>query len=37
MNTTGHSYPKSIILQTVYFKLRFTLTYREVKELMKIM
>ncbi|MBP1225943.1 hypothetical protein JOD96_004550, partial [Flavobacterium sp. 1355] len=25
MNTTGHSYPKSIILQAVYFKLRFTL------------
>ena len=37
MNATGHSYPKSIIFQAVYFKLRFTLTYREVKELIKIM
>ncbi|WP_375034588.1 hypothetical protein [Flavobacterium sp. LAR06] len=36
MNTKGHCYPKSIILQAVYFKLRFTLSYRDVEELMKI-
>jgi putative transposase len=29
-------YPKSIILQAVYFKLRFTLSYRDVEELMSI-
>ena len=28
-----HRYPKSIILQAVYFKLRFTLSYRDVEEL----
>lgn len=31
-----HRYPKTIILQAVYFKLRFTLSYRDVEELMKI-
>lgn len=31
-----HRYPKFIILQAVYFKLRFTLSYRDVEELMKI-
>ena len=36
MNTKGHCYPKHIILQAVYFKLRFTLSYRDVEELMKI-
>ncbi|PWJ95556.1 putative transposase [Flavobacterium araucananum] len=36
MNTKGHCYPKYIILQAVYFKLRFTLSYREVEEIMKI-
>ena len=36
MNTKGHCYPKYIILQTVYFKLRFTLSYRDVVEIMKI-
>ncbi len=36
MNTKGHCYPKYIILQAVYFKLRFTLSYRDVEELMKI-
>jgi transposase-like protein len=25
-----HRYPKAIILQAVYFKLRFTLSYRDV-------
>jgi putative transposase len=29
-------YPKSIILQAVYFKLRFTLSYRDVEELLSI-
>ncbi|QSB28809.1 IS6 family transposase [Flavobacterium sp. CLA17] len=36
MNTKGHSYPKSIILQAVYFKLRFPLSYRDVEEIMKM-
>ncbi|MBB4804706.1 transposase-like protein [Flavobacterium nitrogenifigens] len=36
MNTKGHSYPKTIILQAVYFKLRFTLTYRDIEEIMKM-
>ena len=31
-----HRYPKVIILQAVYFKLRFTLSYRDVEELMSI-
>lgn len=36
MNTKGHCYPKSVILQAVYFKFRFTLSYRDVEEIMKI-
>ena len=31
-----HCFPKSIILQAVYFKLRFSLNYRDVEELMEI-
>jgi len=31
-----HHYPKAIILQAVYFKLRFTLSYRDVEELLSI-
>jgi putative transposase len=31
-----HRYPKIIILQAVYFKLRFTLSYRDIEELMLI-
>jgi putative transposase len=31
-----HRYPKFIILQAVYYKLRFTLSYRDVEELLKI-
>jgi putative transposase len=31
-----HLFPKSIILQAVYFKLRFTLSYRDVEELLQI-
>ena len=31
-----HRYPKTIILQAVYFKLRFTLSYRDVEELLSI-
>lgn len=37
MNTKGHCYPKSIILQTVRFKLRFVLSYRDVHEIVKIL
>jgi len=36
MNTKGHCYPKSIILQAVYFKLRLALSYRDVEGKMKI-
>lgn len=32
----GHSFPKSIIIQAVYFKFRFGLSYREIEELMEI-
>jgi len=31
-----HRYPKAIILQAVYFKFRFTLSYRDVEELLSI-
>ena len=31
-----HRYPKAIILQAVYFKLRFILSYRDVEELIQI-
>lgn len=31
-----HRYPRVIILQAVYFKLRFTLSYRDVEELLHI-
>lgn len=36
MNTKGHCYPKSIIHQAIYFKFRFTLSYRDVEEIMKM-
>lgn len=32
----GHCFPKSVILQAVYFKLRFGLSYRDVEELLSI-
>jgi len=31
-----HCFPKSIIIQAVYFKFRFSLSYREIEELMSI-
>ncbi len=30
-----HRYPKAIILHAVYFKLRFTLSYKDVEGLLK--
>lgn len=36
MNAKCHCYPRSIILQVVYFKLRFTLSYGDVEEIMKM-
>ena len=36
MNTKSHCYPKSVILQVIYFKLMFTLSYRDVEEIMKM-
>lgn len=35
MDTKGHCFPKSIIVQAVYFKLRFSLSYRDVEEIMR--
>ena len=32
----GHCFPKVIILQAVYYKLRFTLSYRDIEELLRI-
>ena len=32
----GHCFPRSIILQAVYFKLRFGLSYRDLEELLQI-
>jgi putative transposase len=32
----GHSFPKDVILQAIYFKLRFSLNYRDVEELLSI-
>ncbi len=32
----GHSFPRSIILQAVYFKFRLGLSYRDIEELMTI-
>ena len=32
----GHNFPKTIILQAVYFKFRFGLSYRDIEELMGI-
>jgi putative transposase len=32
----GHCFPKMVILQAVYFKLRFSLSYRDVEELLSI-
>ena len=31
-----HRFPKAIIIQAVYFKFRFALSYRDVEELLKI-
>ena len=36
MDTKGHCFPKSIIIQAVYFKLRFSLSYRDIEEIMRI-
>ena len=32
----GHRFPDIVMFQAVYFKLRFTLSYRDIEELMKI-
>ena len=36
MDTKGHCFPESIIIQAVYLKLRFSLSYRDVEEIMRI-
>ena len=36
MDTKGHYFPKSIIIQAVYLKIRFSLSYRDVEEIMRI-
>ena len=32
----GHSFPKAVILQAVYFKLRFSFSYRDIEEILRI-
>ena len=32
----GHCFPKVVILQAVYYKLRFSLIYRDIEELLSI-
>jgi putative transposase len=32
----GYCFPKEIILQALYFKLRFSLSYRDIEELLSI-
>lgn len=32
----GHCFPGAVILQAVYFRLRFSLGYRDVEELLSI-
>jgi len=32
----GHCFPKAIILQAIYSKLRFSLNYRDAEELLSI-
>ena len=32
----GYTFPMAIIIQAVYFKFRFGLSYREIEELMAI-
>ena len=32
----GHCFPKAVILQAVYFKFRFSLSYRDIEELLSI-
>jgi putative transposase len=36
MNTSGHRFPKAIIIFAVYSKLKFVLSYREVEELLQM-
>lgn len=32
----NHCFPKDVILQAIYFKIRFSLSYRDVEELIQI-
>ena len=32
----GYCFPKEIIVQAVYFKLKFSLSYRDIEELLSI-
>ncbi len=36
MDTKGHHFPKLIIIQAVYLKLRFSLSYRDVEEILRL-
>ena len=36
MDTKGHCFPKSIIIQVVSLKIRFSLSYRDVEEILRI-
>ena len=35
LKTTGIWYPKDVIIQAVYLKLRFSLSYRDIEEILK--
>ena len=35
LKTKGSWYPKDVILQAVYLKLRFSLSYRDIEEILK--
>jgi len=32
----GHCFPEEVILQAVYYKLRFSLSYRDLEELLSV-
>ena len=36
MDTLGHCFPKSIITQAIYLKILFSLSYRDVEEIIRI-
>ena len=35
LKTKGSWYPKDVIVQAIYYKLRFSLSYRDIEEILK--